>query len=398
MNNQSPEQLIQILIMILIPVIMAIFGLIIFLIFSYYKEKSKNSLKNTKETSEIKEKKDTQLRQSIFNFMEFDKIEDNMIILKNETKYLMVIGCQGLNYDLMSGVEKNSVEEGFVQFLNSLRMPIQIYIQTRAVNLENNIATYQEKIKEIEQKYNNMKFKFEQMLDSDEYSDEEIAKAQFELTKQSNLYEYGVSIIKDTQRMSLNKNILNKSYYIIVPYYISEAGNDKLDKAEIKNIAFSELYTRAQSIVSSISACGVRGKILRTNELIELLYMAYNREEAESFGVEKALKAGFNELYSTAPDVYEKRMKEIDRMIEEKARIKAKEKVKEAKSEIQKILEEKESNIDYIIDDIAKMIIEENEQYIGTEVKEKAIEKIENEREGGQTNGKKTRRTRKKTI
>ena len=74
------------------------------------------------------------------------------------------------------------------------------------------------------------------------------------------------------------------------------------------------------------------------------------------------------------------------------------EKVREAKSEIQKELEEKEANIDYIIDDIAKMIIEENEQYIGTEVKEKAIEKIDNEREGGQTNGKKTRRTRKKTI
>ena len=65
-----------------------------------------------------------------------------------------------------------------------------------------------------------------------------------------------------------------------MPYYASEASNDKLDKKELRSIAFSELYTRAQSIISSISTCGVKGKILRNNELIELLYMAYNRDEA----------------------------------------------------------------------------------------------------------------------
>ena len=46
-----------------------------------------------------------------------------------------------------------------------------------------------------------------------------------------------------------------------------------LDKEEAKNIAFSELYTRCQSIISSISSCGVRGKILRTNELIHSFYI-----------------------------------------------------------------------------------------------------------------------------
>ena len=56
----------------------------------------------------------------------------------------MAIECQGVNYDLMSQIEKVSVEEGFQQFLNTLRHPIQIYIQTRTVNLENSISTYKE--------------------------------------------------------------------------------------------------------------------------------------------------------------------------------------------------------------------------------------------------------------
>ena len=392
MDSQSAEQAIQLLIYILIPILIITFGGISILIFMHFKEKVEKNKKEITNNSENIVGSSNANKQSIFNFMEFDNIEDNMIIQKNDSRYLMVVECQGVNYDLMSGVEKNSVEEGFVQFLNSLRNPIQIYIQTRSVNLEKSLEGYKEKIKDIEIKYNNMKIQYEEMLASEEYTDEEIAKAQFELTKQANLYEYGVSVIKDTERMSFNKNILNKNYYIVVPYYASEASNDKLDKKELRSIAFSELYTRAQSIISSISTCGVKGKILRNNELIELLYMAYNRDEAEIFGLEKALNAGYNELYSTAPDVYEKKLQELDKIIEQKAIQKAKEKIKEAKSEIERKIEETEKNMDSIVDDVVKMLLEENEQYIGKEVKDLAIEKMESTNEGGKVNGKKTRR------
>ena len=395
MDSQTKVELIQLLTYILIPVVIAIFALIAFLVYLHHKEKMAKENKNTnKDTANV----GAQNKQSIFNFMEFDTVEDNMIIQKNGTRYLMVIGCQGVNYDLMSGVEKNSVEEGFVQFLNTLRSSVQIYIQTRSINLENSLQGYREKVKEVEDKYHRMQMQYEQMRDSGKYSDQQLAKAYFELTKQSNLYEYGTSVIQDTERMSLNKNILNKNYYIIVPYYSAEAGNEKLDREEVKNIAFSELYTRCQSIISSLYPCEVRGKILRTNELIELLYMAYNRDEAETFGLDRAIKAGYNEIYSTAPDVYEKKMKELDRIIEDRAIERAKEKMNEAKSEIQRQAEEKEKNIDALVDEVARMILEENEPYIGTEVKDLAIEKLEETKEGGKTDGKKTRGRKKSTT
>ncbi len=402
MDSQTKTQLIQTLMYILIPVIIAIIGLVCFLIYVRHKEK-KSDPRNTNQKNnnipEVKNPVNAQNRQSIFNFMEFDNIEDNMIVQRNENRYLMVIGCQGVNYDLMSEMEKNSVEESFVQFLNTLRYPIQMYIQTRAVNLESSLRGYKEKLKEVEDKYNNLEIRYNQMLDSGDYTDEQLQKAYFELTRQANLKEYGNSVIQDTERMSLNRNILNKTYYIVVSYYAAEAGNDKLDKEEIKNIAFSELYTRCQSIISSISPCGVRGKILRTNELVELLYMAYNRDEAETFGLDKALKAGFNELYSTAPDVYEKKMKELDKLIEQRAMDKAVQKVNEARTQIQQQVAEKEENIDSIIDEMAKLILEENEPYIGEDVKDLAIENIEKEtKEGGKTDGKKTRGRKKKST
>ena len=150
MDRQSAEQLIQILIYIFMPVVIGVFGLILFVVYLHFKDKSPKEDKRInvgdKESSII----NNQNKQYIFNFMEFDDIEDNMIIQKNETRFLMVVECRGVNFDLMTGVEKNAVEEGFVQFLNSLRNPIQIYIQTRSINLENSLHTYREKIKEIE--------------------------------------------------------------------------------------------------------------------------------------------------------------------------------------------------------------------------------------------------------
>ena len=401
MSSESTTKLIQLLIYILIPIIIAVFCLIFFLVFNYLKEKK---LKDDKKKNEIKPastNSNVQNKQSIFNFMEFDTVKDNMIIQKKGTRYLMVVECQGINYDLMAGVEKTSVEEGFVQFLNTLRHPVQIYIQTRSINLESSLTVYREKVKAVEMKLRNMEAQYTEMRESGEYTDEQLRRAFYEVTKQSNLYEYGLSVLQDTEKMSLNKNILNKKYYLIVPYYSAEAGNDKLDKVEIEGIAFSELYTSAQSLIRSISVCGVRGRILRSNELIELLYMAYNRDEAETFGLDKAIQAGYDEIYSTAPNVLKKKMEAIDQMIEDKAIEMANKKVDEAKTELERQVEEKEDNIDDLIAEMAKMIIQENEQYLGKELTNKAIEKVEenNTKEGGNENvQKKTTRGRKKST
>ena len=401
MSSESTTKLIQLLIYILIPIIIAVFCLIFFLVFNYLKE---NKLKDDKKKNEIKPastNSNVQNKQSIFNFMEFDTVKDNMIIQKKGTRYLMVVECQGINYDLMAGVEKTSVEEGFVQFLNTLRHPVQIYIQTRSINLESSLTVYREKVKAVEMKLRNMEAQYTEMRESGEYTDEQLRRAFYEVTKQSNLYEYGLSVLQDTEKMSLNKNILNKKYYLIVPYYSAEAGNDKLDKVEIEGSAFSELYTRAQSLIRSISVCGVRGRILRSNELIELLYMAYNRDEAETFGLDKAIQAGYDEIYSTAPNVLKKKMEAIDQMIEDKAIEMANKKVDEAKTELERQVEEKEDNIDDLIAEMAKMIIQENEQYLGKELTNKAIEKVEenNTKEGGNENvQKKTTRGRKKST
>ena len=373
------EQLLNILILVVtgIVILIVILLLVLWGMKTKQKDSEEDKIEEKEKNTTISTTKNGYERQSILNFMEFDTIDDNMIIQKNGTRFLMVIECQGVNYDLMSGVEKASVEEGFVQFLNTLRNPIQIYVQTRSVNLEDSILAYKERVRKVEEKLNRMKMQYYDMKESGTYTQEQLDKAFFELTKQINLYEYGKDVINDTERMSLNKNVLNKKYYIVVPYHASELGSTELDKEEIKSLAFSEVYTRAQSLIGSISSCGVRGKILRTNELIELLYMAYNRDEAETFGLDKAIQAGYSEINSTAPDVLDKKMREINKYIEEKAKEKARNAIDEVMNEKAQLIAEKEDNMDDLIVQMAEAILKENETYIGTEVMKESLDKIE---------------------
>ena len=404
-NNQIAGLLTMVLgIMITILLVLVIVYIVIRL-------KSKQKDKVEKNENKVSNKTKVQQLyniQSIFNFMEFDRIEDNMIIQKNGKRFLMVIKCQGINYDLMSTVEKNSVEQGFIQYLNTLRDPIQIYIQTRKVDLTGSIDTYKQKVREIGDNLARMEFDYNQKVRNGQTDSKKMDSEKYEIVKARNLYEYGTDIVKNTERMSLNRNILTKNYYIILSHYPDETINGVYGQEEINNIAFSELYTKAQSTISLLSVSGINGKILDSNELADLLYTAYNRDDAELYDLNKAINAGYDSLYTTSEDVIDKRMKELDRQIEMDAIKKANDAVNQVvrEREEERKLKEKERDYEDIVNAMAGLMIENNEEILGKETVEEAKEKlskknmknIKDKKEAisnDQEQSKKTRRTRK---
>ena len=361
--------------------------ILLVLIIVYIVIKLKSKQKEKVEVNESKVNNKTKVQQlynvqSVFNFMEFDKIEDNMIVQKRGKKFLMVVKCQGINYDLMSGVEKNSVEQGFIQYLNTLRNPIQIYVQTRTVDLTGSINTYKQKVRDLGDNLAHKEFEYNQKVRSGQYEKQELDGDKFEVAKARNLYEYGTDIVNNTERMSLNRNILTKQYYIILSHYPEEANSSIYGADEINNIAFSELYTRAQSTISLLSVCGINGKILDSNELADLLYSAYNRDEAEVYDLNKAINAGYDSLYTTAPDVLEKRMEELDKQIEIDAIQKANDAVLEVRQEREneRKIKEKEKNYDDLVEKMAQLVLENNKDILGGDIVKEAKEKVSNKK------------------
>ena len=254
-------------------------------------------------------------RESIFDFMEFEEIVDNMIVRKNGTQYIMVLQCNGVNYDLMSEQEKISVEEGFVQFLNTLRFPVQLYIQSRTLNLRDIIEEYKARVDNLTLEIDRLDARIAQAKAQGNRALRE--KLEFEKKRKINILEYGISITDYVEKLSSNKNVLQQRTYVVVSYYSAEIGGglDKFSKEEIYNMCFSELYTRCQNISSALATSQITSSILDSEELAELLYIAYNRDEAELLQLSKALDSQYDALYSTGKDVLKKKQEKLDQEI-----------------------------------------------------------------------------------
>lgn len=283
-------------------------------------QKGNHNSKNAKNS----EKKEEVRKEDVFKFMEFDRILDGMIVQNNGSRYTMAIKCKGINYDLMSEVEQISVEEGFITFLNTLRYPIQLYVQAQNVDLKSVIQEYKNNISGVKSDFERLDAEYNKVLESFESTTQEIEKVENERNKVLNVYEYASDIINYVERMSTNKSLLQRNFYVLVSYSTSEiAGADKFTKDELLNICYTELLTRAQAIISGLSSSSVEGRVLDSNEVADLLYMAYNRDDKGLLSVKEAIDSGFYRLYSTSEEAFFKRTELLNQQIEQEARIKS---------------------------------------------------------------------------
>ena len=312
------ETLIYITIAICVVLIIA---LAVVFAYMWWKDKNKNKRPQDGQTTKSREVSQTKLQgiESMSKFLAFDEIVDSMIVRKNGTQYVMVIQCKGINFDLLGEEEKLAVENGFTQFLNTLRFPVQLYIQTRSLNLKDSIEQYNEKVNEV--KDDIVKLDAQIRREKANGRLDLVRRLEFDRRRKLNILEYGMDITKYVARMSQNRNVLQQNTYVVVSYYTAEFGGEieNYSREEINNIAFSELYTRAQTLIRALSSSGVTGRVINSEELAELLYIAYNRDDSELINIKKSVEAQYDSLYKTAKDVLDKQKEMIEEKVEKEA-------------------------------------------------------------------------------
>ena len=305
---------------IIIVCVLAMIMLIGIAIFMYMKNSDKSestSMGNSSNSKGAQTK--TQGIESMSKFLEFEEIIDSMIVRKNRQQYVMVIQCKGVNYDLLGSEEKIAVENGFIQFLNTLRFPVQLYVQTRSLNLKDSIDKYTEKIDQIKEQIAKLDVQIKKEKANER--PDLVRRMEFDRRRKMNILEYGMDITNYVEKMSQNRNVLQQNTYLIVTYYTAEFGGEiaNYSKEEVNNIAFSELYTRAQTAIRALASSGVTGRVITSEELAELLYIAYNRDDSELISIKRSIDANYDSLYNTAKDVLEKQKEMIESKIDEEA-------------------------------------------------------------------------------
>ena len=194
------------------------------------------------------------------------ELRDNVVIMKDGS-FRAVVACKSINFDLMSEVEREGVEYSYQNFLNSLEFTTQILIRSQRVD----IAPYIERLTEIRRNNDNMLLG----VLMDDY-------------------------INFIDVLSQEANIMDKSFFVVIPYYTSaEAEKDlqatknffktftkskgpeitKIDRATYDK-AMGELNNRVDSVISGLFQIGISSVRLTTKELAELYYNFNNPDTA----------------------------------------------------------------------------------------------------------------------
>ena len=322
---------------IILPIIFLIIMFVFFILFLTINKRQEKTLKTIDKDGKIKdnnndeksvknkvEEKKGPKKEDVFKFMEFDRILDDMIVQNGGSRFTMAIKCKGINYDLMSEVEQLAVEEGFITFLNTLKYPIQLYVQAQNIDLKKVVEKYKQNVADISNKYENINKEYSKLVSSFDVDEKKLDRVTKERNSIANVYEYANDMINYVEHMSGNKNLLQRNFYVLVSYSTAEiTAADKFDKDELIEMCFTELNTRCTSIISALASCSVSGKILDSNELADLLYSAYNRDDKGLMGVQEALESGIFRLYSTSEDAIYKKTVALDEYLKNEAKIKA---------------------------------------------------------------------------
>ncbi|MEG0072931.1 MAG: hypothetical protein RR922_00835 [Clostridia bacterium] len=258
---------------------------------------------NMPESNEPKKKAKPPELVNLSKFVEFDRILDNMIVQNSDGRYTMIIQCKGINYDLMSEIEQLKVEKGFVDCMELIDYPIQIYVQSRTIELKENLEMYKNKVESLRIKCEDAEREYQVLMQSMEIDSKKIYDAQMKIQQTNNMYQYADDITRYTEKVTFNKRMLQRKFYIIFSFDKSEIPQDEKVKAKkIAEYAYSVLYKKACELIDALNACQVVSKVLTSNELVDLLYVSLNTYDDKIIEIKQAVDSGFYNVYSSTRD------------------------------------------------------------------------------------------------
>lgn len=186
------------------------------------------------------------------------EIRDGMAIL-NDGTMRMTLMVSSVNFALKSQDEQDAIVYAYQDFLNSLDFPVQLTVSSRKMD----ITPYLEEVKVLRDKQQNELLR----LQMDEY----------------------INFVSELVKSS---NIMTKTFFVTIPFSVQQstkegffsrfkkgvkgaAGAHTMSDQEFEHNR-SQLMQRVNQVAIGLQAFGLRLVALKTQELLELYYTAYN--------------------------------------------------------------------------------------------------------------------------
>jgi hypothetical protein len=203
----------------------------------------------------------TPIQASTQTHLDIEDIIENIVLLKDGSA-AMIITTTAVNFGLLSEAEQDATIYAYAALLNSLTFPIQVLIRSKRKDITS----------------------YEKLL-----SEKEAQTPKPENKERIRKYR---EFIQETVRQ---RNVLDKKFYLVVPFSVLELGVAKSAAAAAKGarggLPFAKDYiiSRAKMslepkrdhLIHQLSRLGLRSRQLTTKELIQLLFEIYNPDSAQ---------------------------------------------------------------------------------------------------------------------
>lgn len=206
------------------------------------------------------------IHASTQKFTELVDFIDNVVVLEGGSA-CMIIEITASNFALLSKREQDTRIFAYAALLNSLSFPIQILIRNKRMDITNYLKELDVIIKD---------------------------------TKNPKLAEYITYYRSFVHEMVTVNVVLNKAFYLVVPFSSLEAGVGAVAQGLQKGQSQSEalaatakkaLQTKADSLLGQLQKFATSARILEREDLIKLFYDLYN--EGQGIEVEQ-VEPGIN--------------------------------------------------------------------------------------------------------
>lgn len=195
------------------------------------------------------------IRSSTQEHLDIEDIKDNIVILKDGSCSL-ILATTAINFGLLSETEQDATIYAYAALLNSLTFPIEVVVRSK----RKDVTAYLKLI------------------------DAEIMKQTNKLLK-TQMEKYR-KFVEETVKKN---NVLDKSFYVVIPFSILELGvttsptavfNSKkslpFPKDYILERAKMNLIPKRDHITRQFNRIGLKTRQLSTQEAIQLFYDIYN--------------------------------------------------------------------------------------------------------------------------
>ena len=196
----------------------------------------------------------------------FSELRDSMVIMKDGS-FRAVVACKSINFDLMAETEREGVEMSYQDFLNSINFSIQILVRSQRID----IRPYIEKLEGLRRNEDNMLL--------------------------ARLMDNYIDFIDE---LSQEANIMDKSFFVIIPYYSSKEAEHNMNETknffkalnrnkstgpiqinrDVYDKATTEMNHRCDAVIQGLYSIGINAVRLNTEALGHLFYSFNNPSEA----------------------------------------------------------------------------------------------------------------------